>query len=89
MQSTLMTIISKLAKLTINDLFTEIIKFLNLDLSSKYIIMCIIDVNITCILIALFLFLFRGIYYFSLADTSGNNAALISGAPNEDIVQNH
>ena len=66
---TLMTIISKMAKLIINDLFTEIIKFLNLDLSSKYIIMCVIDVNITCILIALFLFLFHGIYYFSFGDT--------------------
>ena len=66
---TLMTIISKLAKLIINDLFTEIIKFLNIDLSSKHIIMCVIDVNITCILIALFLFLFHGIYYFSFGDT--------------------
>ena len=49
MQLTLMKIISKLAKLTINDWLTEIIKFLNLDLSSKYIIMCVIDVNIACI----------------------------------------
>ena len=43
MQLTLMTIISKLAKLIINDLFTEIIKFLNLDLSSKYMMMSVID----------------------------------------------
>ena len=49
MQLTLMKIISKLAKLIINDWLTEIIKFLNLDLSSKYIIMRVIDVNITCI----------------------------------------
>ena len=49
MQLTLMKIISKLAKLIINDWLTEIIKFLNLDLSSKYIIMCVIDVNIICI----------------------------------------
>ena len=49
MQLTLMKIISKLAKLIINDWLTEIIKFLNFDLSSKYIIMCVIDVNITCI----------------------------------------
>ena len=38
--------------------------------------MCVIDVNITCILIALFLFLFHGIYHFSFEDTS-RNAALI------------
>ena len=38
MQLMLMTIISKLAKLIIKDLFTEIIKLLNLDLSLKYII---------------------------------------------------
>ena len=49
MQLTLMKIISKLAKLIINDWLTEIIKFLNLDLSSKYIIMRVTDVNITCI----------------------------------------
>ena len=49
MQLTLMKIISKLAKLIINDWLTEIIKFLNLDLSSKYIIMRVIDVNIACI----------------------------------------
>ena len=39
--------------------------------------MCVIDVNITCILIALFLYLFHGIYYLSFRDTS-RNAALIS-----------
>ena len=39
--------------------------------------MCVIDVNITCILIALFLYLFSGIYYLSFRDTS-RNAALIS-----------
>ena len=73
----LMTITSKLAKLIIRDLFTEIIKLLNLDLSLKYIIRCVIDVNTTCILIALFLYLFHGIYYLSFRDTS-RNAALIS-----------
>ena len=39
--------------------------------------MCVIDVNITCVLIALFLHLFRGIYYLSFSDTS-RNAALTS-----------
>ena len=38
--------------------------------------MCVIDVNITCILIALFLYLFHGIYYLSFRDT--RNAAQIS-----------
>ena len=39
--------------------------------------MCVIDANITCILISLFLFLFHGIYYLSFRDTS-RNATLIS-----------
>ena len=44
--------------------------------------MCVIDVNITYILIALFLYLFHGIYYLSFRDTS-RNAALIRGTQGE------